>query len=167
MAQTLLSVPEPDVPARAKALIGTKKVLSYDVTLKDIKRFAQAIGDSDPLFHDEAYASGTRHGGIVAPELFFQAITYDDLPVDELPPDGSPIGIDIPLDAERTVGGASDFRIYGRVRPGDTITVQTTLKDIYAKQGRSGKLYFIEVETTFTNQNQQTLAVEVASFIRR
>lgn len=35
-------------------------------THDDIVRFAQDVGDSNPLHHDAAYAAGTRFGGLIA-----------------------------------------------------------------------------------------------------
>ena len=56
------SFPEPKIPEAARCLIGTERVSFYDVTLRDIKRYAQAIGDADPLYYDEAYAATTSYG---------------------------------------------------------------------------------------------------------
>jgi len=39
----------------------------YDVTDKDIRRFAQAIDDPNPLYYDEEYAKKTIYKGIIAP----------------------------------------------------------------------------------------------------
>ena len=38
------------------AMIGMEKVRQYDVTIKDIKRFAQAIGETNPIHFDVNYA---------------------------------------------------------------------------------------------------------------
>jgi len=51
-------------------LIGIKKKNTYAVTAKDIKRFAQAIDDPNPLYHDEEYAKSSKFKGIIAPPLF-------------------------------------------------------------------------------------------------
>jgi hydroxyacyl-ACP dehydratase HTD2-like protein with hotdog domain len=93
--------------------------------------------------------------------------TYEDVPADELPEDGSPIEIDIPLPAKRTVGGASSYEIFQPVKAGDRITARSTLKDVFTKQGRSGKLYFVVVETEFSNQEDKPVAKETATYIKR
>jgi acyl dehydratase len=66
------------IPAEARALIGVKKVRRCEVTRRDIRRFAQAIGATDRVHYDEAYARTTSHGAIVAPPLFCQSLTYED-----------------------------------------------------------------------------------------
>ena len=155
------------MPNEVLAMIGLEKVRHYDVTQRDIRRFAQAIGETDPLHCDEDYARGTRYGGIVAPPLFCQMFTFEDVPPDRLPSDGSPAELDVPVPARRTVGGASSYEIFQRVRAGDRITARATLKDVSTKEGRSGKLYFIVVDTEFSNQKNEPVARETATYIKR
>jgi len=155
------------VPKDVLNMIGGEKVRHYEVTKRDIKRFAQAIGEADPIHFDEEYAKTTRYGGIIAPPLFCQMFTFEDVPADRLPGDGSPIEIDVPIPAQRTVGGASSYEIFQRVRAGDRITAKSTLKDVFTKEGKSGRLYFVVVETEFSNQREETVAKETATYIKR
>jgi len=155
------------IPEDVLAMIGVEKVRRYDVTRTEIKRFAQAIGEANPIHFDEEHAKSTKYGTIVAPPLFCQTFTFEDVPPNRLPVDGSPIEIDVPLPAHRTVGGGSSYEIFQRVRAGDTIAVKSTLKDVLAKEGRSGKLYFIVVETEFSNGKNQAVAKETATYIKR
>lgn len=149
------------------AMIGVEKVRQYEVTKRDIKRFAQAIGEDNPAHFDEDYAKSTRYGDIIAPPLFCQMFTFEDVPADRLPDDGSPVEIDVPVPARRTVGGGSSFEIFLSVKAGDKITVKSTLKDVFTKEGRSGQLYFIVVDTEFSNQKNELVARETATFIKR
>jgi acyl dehydratase len=158
---------ECEMPQEVLGRIGVEKVRRYEVTKRDIKRFAQAIGEASPLHCDDDYAKRTRHGAIVAPPLFCQVFTFEDVPADRLPPDGSPVEIDVPIPAPRTVGGASSYEVFQRVRPGDQITVTSTLKDVFTKDGTSGTLYFVVVETRFSNQRGEPVASESATYIKR
>jgi len=155
------------LPEDVIAMIGVEKVRQYDVTRRDIKRFAQAIGEANPIHFDEDHAKSTRYGTIVAPPLFCQIFTFEDVPPNRLPKDGSPIEIDVPLSAQRTVGGGSSYEIFQRVRAGDRITAKSTLKDVVSKEGRSGRLYFIVVETEFSSHTNQLVAKETATYIKR
>ncbi len=148
------------------ALIGVEKVRHYDVTKRDIKRFSQAIGETNPIHFDEDYAKSTRYGTIIAPPLFCQMFTFEDVPADRLPSDGSPTEIDVPIPAQRTVGGASFYEIFQRVKAGDQITAKSTLRDVFTKEGRSGRLYFVIVETEFSNQKKEPVAKETATYIK-
>jgi acyl dehydratase len=148
-------------------LIGVPKVRYYDVTARDIRHFAQAIGEEDPIHFDEDYARTTKYGVIVAPPLFCQMLTFEDVPPQQLPRDGSPVELDIPIPAQRTVGGGSAYEIFQRVRVGDRITVKSMLRDVFTKEGRSGQLYFLVVETEFLNQKNELVARETATYIKR
>ena len=59
------------------------------------------------------------------------------------------------------------IEIQGTVRPGDTLEAKTKLKEVYAKTGRSGKMVFVVWETSFTNQERDTVALVQESFVRR
>lgn len=155
------------IPPEVTALIGRSKQFTYQVTARDIRRFAQAIGETNPIHHDEGFARTQPDGVLVAPPLFCQSLAYEDAPLDKLPADGAPIELDLPLPAKRTVGGGSQFTLNRPVLAGDSITVTSTLKNVSTKQGKSGVLYLVEVETTFVNQKHETVATEIATFIKR
>ncbi|HUK77402.1 MAG TPA: MaoC family dehydratase N-terminal domain-containing protein [Thermoleophilia bacterium] len=156
-----------EIPAAARALIGVERVRRHEVTVRDIRRFAQAIGATDAIHFDEDYARTTRHGSVVAPPLFCQTMTYDDVSPDLLPPDGSPTELDLPLPAQRTVGGSSDYTVHRLARAGETITVTSRISDIYTRQGRSGPLWMIVVETRFDDADGRPVASEAATYIKR
>lgn len=143
----------------SELVIGVEKFRSYGVTERDIRRFAQAIGQNEPV--------RDAQGALVAPPLFCQVFMFEDVPADELPPDGSPKELDVPIPAKRTVGGSSDFEILGDVRAGDNITVRSLLKSVTAKEGKSGALYLVTVETSFTNQRGELVARETATYVKR
>src|SRR5580692_10333488 len=144
-----------ELPAATRAAIGTVTEHVYEVSRKDIRRYAQAIGDDDPRFR----------AGDVAPPLFCHSLAFEDVPVEELRADGLPAELDVPLPTERAVGGGSSFEVGAPVLPGDTITVRKEIEDIYAKSGRSGDLIFVVLTTTYTNQNGEQVARERGEFV--
>ncbi|BAH31552.1 FAS1-like dehydratase domain-containing protein [Rhodococcus erythropolis] len=63
---------------KMRALIGTElrtagSVNNEYATRLAILRFAEGIGDDNPLWTDEAYAAGTAHGELIAPPSFIFA----------------------------------------------------------------------------------------------
>ena len=156
-----------DIPTEAKSMIGKETTQSYHVTKKDIRRFAQAIDDPNALYVDEEYARNTIYGDIIAPPLFCHAFAFDDVPPNQLREDGLPKEVDVPLPTEKAIGGGSSFEVGEPVRPGGTITVRKKITDIYKKRGKSGDLYFVVIDTTYTNQNGQMVAREKATYIHR
>lgn len=156
-----------DIPAEAKAMIGVETILHYQVTARDITRFAQAIDDPNPLYTDPEYAKNSKYGSIIAPPLFCQMFAYSDIPASELKQDGSPKEIDVPLPTTRVLGGGSSFEVGEPIRAGDMITVVKKIHDIFKKQGKSGLLYFVLMDNLWTNQNGEMVAHEVATYIHR
>ena len=152
---------------QAQELIGKTSVRYHSVTHRDIKRFAQAIGDPNPLYYDEEFAKTTRHRGIIAPPLFCQTFIFEDVPVNQLPDDLSPAETNIALTGLKTVGGSSEFELHHPVRVNDQIRVTTKVHDIFSKQGKSALLYFVQVETSFHNQDELLVARELATYIKR
>jgi hydroxyacyl-ACP dehydratase HTD2-like protein with hotdog domain len=155
------------LPGAVKDKIGVEKTRRYLVTAHDIRRFAQAIGETNSIQSDDAPAGRTSESPLVAPVLFCQAFTFEDVDPSELSEDGSPVELDIPIPASRVVGGESDYEVFLRVKAGDELTVTTRLKDVYAREGRSGPLYFVVVETEFHNQHGERVARETATYVRR
>lgn len=51
-----------------------------------------------------------------------------------------------------------DVELGEPIRPGDMVTVVSTLHDVYEKTGRSGTMVFVVVRFTLTNQHDQLLA---------
>ena len=48
----------------------------YQIEKGAILRFAEAIGDTNPIFNDDNEASKTKYGGIVAPPTFLRSIAH-------------------------------------------------------------------------------------------
>lgn len=155
------------LPEEAKNMIGKENISYYHVTKKDIRRFAQAIGDLNPLYFDEEYAKKTKYGMIVAPPLFCHAFAFDDVPAEQLRDDGLPVELDIPLPVSRAIGGGSVFEVGKPISPGDVIKARKKIVNIYNKEGRSGLLYFIVIDTLYENQNNEMVAREEATYIQR
>jgi len=139
----------------------------FQVTARDIKRFAQAIGDTNPLYVDEVFAKKSSFGAIIAPPLFCQVMAFEDVPVEELPADLSPIELAVDLPVNRTVGGSSKYEFYQYVSPGDMITVTSSVVSVEQKQGRNGMLFLVSVETRYKNQFGERVAKEVATYVKK
>ncbi|MCK9357889.1 MAG: MaoC family dehydratase N-terminal domain-containing protein [Dehalococcoidia bacterium] len=159
------------ISAEARAMIGKQATpQTCEVTTTAIRRFAQAVGDANPVYVDESHAAKSKWGGIIAPPTFFFTLGYyADAPGVQLREDGRSVGgaLDVPLPVSRTVGGASAIEFGVPARPGDVITVNKRIADVHSKEGKSGLLYFTVVETSFTNQKGELVARETASFIER
>ncbi len=127
---------------------------TYEVERGAIRRFADAIGDSNPLYSNEVEARKTRFGGVIAPPTFYRSMMA------AFPE----VKIDIP--GNRGLDGGSDWEFFEPVRPGDRITVQSKIADIRESEGRLGPMVFTTIETSYTNQLGQLCALQRSTGIR-
>ncbi len=140
-----------------RSLLGVEHpVGTYSVTREMIVSFARSSGETNPLYLDETAAAKSEYGSIVAPPTFCNVlVTRENRP-------------DIKLEfGDLSFFAGQAIESLGPVRPGDTLTAKTKLKDVYAKTGRSGKMVFAVWETAFKNQNGDTVALVQESFVRR
>ena len=127
---------------------------TYDVERGAIRRFAEAIGDANPIFNDEKGARTSRFGGMIAPPTFCRSM-------------GSPApDVRIELVGNRGLDGGSDWEYFHPIRPGDRITVQSKLVDLRESEGRLGPMVFITIETSYTNQFGELCATQRSTGIR-
>ena len=130
---------EIEITSEMRAAIGSRSdPITWEVEKGEIIRFAEAVGDPNPLYSDEAAARKSRYGGIIAPPTFLHS--YGATPLDFDYPEG--VGLD----------GGSDWEYLEPVRPGDRITVTARIADIFEKSGRVGKMIFIVREIEYVNQ---------------
>jgi acyl dehydratase len=132
----------------------TAEPRTYEVERGAIRRFAEAIGDPNPLFSNEVEARRSRFGGLIAPPTFCRSMmaAFPEVKID--------------LPGNRGLDGGSDWEYFEPIRPGDRITVQTRIADIRESEGRLGPMVFTTVETSYTNQFGQLCALQRATGIR-
>lgn len=140
-----------------------------------IMLFARAIGDPNPVYYDEGYASATEVAGVIAPPTFVQSSAqYDpDYPLRPRPGQpwfGSgrnPTGVVPEGGAPGGSGGApsgsgggpgrgggglhaeQEFTYHRPLRPGDVLAATVRPGERWEKQGRSGRLVFSETFTEY------------------
>jgi hydroxyacyl-ACP dehydratase HTD2-like protein with hotdog domain len=71
------------------------------------------------------------------------------------------------LDFRRGMDAGKDVEFGVPIRPGDAITVRSTLHDVYEKTGRSGSMTFVVLRVTLTNQRGERVAVVDNRFMHR
>ncbi len=112
-----------------------------------IQRYAQAIGDPNPLYNDPDYASKTRHGRLLAPPGFTGWPVKADRPTDKLFETLAKAGA-----PPRVLDGGVEFEFIDPVGAGDVLTATTRISSITERETRLGKTMFTTVEITFVNQ---------------
>ncbi len=161
------------VTEQARALIGMETSTRLgEITLRELQRYAVAVGDMNPLYFDEEYARASAYGGIIAPPNFLTAIIgwHPGPTEDKLTPDGRPASREYTLPLKgvsRAMGGGQELEFLLPVRPGDSFTRVTKLVDITEKEGKSGPLVIVEAEQRYVNQRGETAVVCRTSTILR
>lgn len=111
--------------------------------------FAKAIGEQDPVYLDLAAAQAAGYPDLPAPPTFMFAAELDSGANDQLLTD-----LDIPL--VKLLHGEQSFKYIKPVCAGDTLSVESTITDIYDKKG--GKLEFVVKDSRVTNQKVELVA---------
>lgn len=134
-----------------EALIGRELICeSWEVEKGAIARHAQAVDDPNPLWQDERYARQTRFGSIIAPPTFVASQHGDEL-LEKI------ATLNLPF--TRILNGGNEIELFQPVRPGDMITARGKLAEAKLRQGSQGRLLFIVLEMTYTNQMGEAVAV--------
>ena len=135
--------------------IGTQSSpLTMEVEKGAIVKFAEAIGDDNPLWTDEIIARKGKYGGLIAPPTFLRSIRIDR---PELP-------FDLPF--TRLLDGGSDWEYFQPVRAGDLITAKNQITDLQERVGRMGLMIIMTNLITYVNQFQEVVATQTNTSIR-
>lgn len=142
------------------------------VLARDIRRYAYAIDDENPIFVDEAAANAGRYGGLTAPLNYVSwsvGVPGAEKRTRDLGEDGlsSFVGIpDIPgAFSLGWVRGSEELEFFRPVYVNDRVTVRGRVTDMNEKVGKSGTLIFVTSEFTYTNQNDDLLAKHIVTMI--
>ena len=129
-----------------------------------IRRYAEAVGNENPLYSDIEYASRSRYGGIIAPPGFFG---WASAGVPESEGIMAMMTAIINAGYYRILDGGMSYEFFLPVRAGDTLIDSPKIKDINAKEGKSGVMMICEFETTYLNQNGDLVAKASQTLIGR
>ena len=109
-----------------------------------LRFFAKAIGETNPIYTDEAAAREAGYRALPAPPTFTSVL-------DQESPDFLPVLDLLDIDIARILHGSQEFEYLAPICAGDTIRVEVRIADIFDKKG--GALDFVVMEHTYTNQD--------------
>jgi len=115
--------------------------LVLEVERGHIRRFAEAVGDPNPIYVDEAAARAAGHPRIPAPPTFAAALRAND-------PRG---GIDI--DWRKLLHGEQEFDFARPLYAGDKLTVVGRIAEAAVKQTKAGVMDVMVLETIATDES--------------
>jgi hypothetical protein len=138
-------------------------VEKFPVEAGHIMLFARAVGDPNQIYYDEAYATGTEAGAIIAPPTFVQASAQFDPEYRLRPKIGQPwfgSGKEPSGVPQGSGGGGTGlhaeqhYEYHRHPRAGDVLTATVRPGQTWERQGRrAGKMIFSETITEYRDQN--------------
>jgi acyl dehydratase len=120
-----------NVIERWKALAGERSEAVSNVVEKGaVRKFAEAIGDPNPLYVDEAAAKKSRYGGLIAPPTFPRTFEYGE--IEGIGPPGQGL-----------IHGEHRIRYERPLRVGEEVLCYVVFKDYYEKESHGEPLGFV------------------------
>lgn len=120
-----------------RSLIGSaSEPFIVEIEKGAIRRFAEAIGDPNPVYRDEQAARDAGYDGIIAPPTF---------PVSFKPPE-EPIWTRV-LDRRRVLAGEHAFSYTRPIHAGERLECRIHFVEVIDKQGRGGVMELLVQET--------------------
>ena len=116
---------------------------TFEVSREHIRRFADAIGDPNPIYRDPEAAKAAGHPDVIAPPTFLTTVGLS------LPDGNGPISHpELGLDFGQVVHGEQRYVHHRPVRPGDVLTSTVTIDDIRSVGRNEIMSMRIEIRTT-------------------
>ena len=120
-----------------------------DVEKGRLRFFAQATGQTDPVYLDEAAARAAGHPGLPVPPSFLFCLEMES-------PDPAAIRKLLGLDYRRLLHGEQGFSYHRMAYAGDRLRFEQRIDDIYDK--KDGALEFVRRLTRVSNQRGEPVA---------
>ncbi len=115
-----------------------------------VRLFCQAIGETNPIYLDEAAAKRAGYRAIPTPPTYASVLSNLAPPKSDLV-----LGV-LGADLGRMLHGEQGFTQHSPIFVGDRIRLKQRIADIYDKKG--GALEFVVLETSVTNQDDALCA---------
>ncbi|MGY2488964.1 MaoC family dehydratase N-terminal domain-containing protein [Cupriavidus sp. CP313] len=113
-----------------------------------LRFFAKATGESNPVYFDEAAALAAGHPGIPLPPTFLFSL--------EIQQPARSWRAEIGIQPARVLHGEQSFTYHRMAYAGDVLRFESRIADIYAR--KNGALDFVVRETRVTNQRGEHVA---------
>ena len=119
-----------------KSLIGREsEPVVQDVEKSAIRRFAEALGDPNPVYVDEGAAKSAGFPGIVAPPTFAVTLVVNDR-----------FRHSLDLGTRNVLHGEQVIETFRPLLAGERITVKSRVADVQERTGPSGTMDFLVIE---------------------
>jgi len=132
--------------------------LKVKVEEGQLRFFAKAVGETNPVYTDEAAAQAAGYRSLPAPPTFLFSLNLAH-------PDPLARYIEMGIDLARLLHGNQQFDYFLPICAGDRIRLESTVVDIFTK--KNGALEFVVEETTATNQMDELVGKSTQTLVIR
>src|SRR5262249_16667189 len=120
-----------------RSIVGrVSEPITLEVEPGHIRRFVEALGDANPLYSDPAAARAAGLPALPAPPTFAAALRARDV--------REGLGIDL----RKLLHGEQEYEYRRPLYAGDRLVLRERIVDVQDKQGRSGAMQLLTLETT-------------------
>lgn len=134
---------------------------SFTVERGKIREFVQAIGDPNPVDVDRDCAVGEGYRDVIAPPTFGVCIDMWGGPGFEK------LCAMLEINPVKVLHGEQEFEYFGEINPGDQITARTRVANVFRKEGKSGAMNLISLQTIYQNQREEKVLVARMLIVER
>src|SRR3974390_2696674 len=118
-----------------------RRTIPYTLTREAIELYCRAVGETHPLYFDEAYARTTRYGGLIAPPSIHIMLMFACTPSDDW------------MRPPRTGNAGAPWGYKRPGRRGDVIRPEARALDKFIKRER----LFVVHDNVFFNQRDEVI----------
>jgi acyl dehydratase len=122
-----------------------------EVLAEETVNFAKALGDMNPLYLDEAAARKSPFGTLLAPPTFPVTLAAGNMDPD--------LFFELGLNFASIVHGEQEFEYLRPLKVGEKVTLKGRVADITEKEGKSGVLDVVVLETTGYDQKEEKIFI--------
>ncbi len=118
-----------------------RPTVPYLLTREAIELYCRAVGETNPLYLDEAYANSSAYRGLIAPPSIHILLMFACTPADDW------------MRSPGTINAGQSWSYNIPARPGDTITLQARALDKFIRRER----LFVVHDNVFFNQHGEVI----------
>jgi len=142
---------ESSITPELKAAIGVDSEPSvYEIDKEAIRRWAEAIGDPNPLYHDGVYAKKLGYRSLIAPPTFIAHYHYP------LVRGKRKVSVSSPF--KRNLAGGNEIEVFQPLQAGDIVYQTNKLAEVVEKEGRLSKMLLLISEGTVRNAKGELMS---------
>ncbi len=136
------------------------------------RRYAAAVGERSPLYHDASFARSRGFTDVLAPPNFLPAVINwgEGAPYDQLREDGTEADTHlpgVPRQGVRVMGGGEEMHFTRPVVAGTFVTRRTTLLDVTPRDTKQGLMLVARYADRYSDADDSELLVSVRTVLLR